>query len=449
MTSQHQKTLFEDNKKETDSENLPLSMSQEEKVKIKREIKEKIRIWEKNRQALFDLAGLLYILKTNKNESVTSAGLFYRVLNNLEDPEITISYEGVSLLKTNRELSREIEQLAKQYSDVLPEVKKYFRKVRSKNIDGHLFNSYVVDENGNNTHWYDKPYNLIDSLISTNQIKWMKELLVSTIESNCRVEMLDRVIKSDKIDLNRLMNDENYFPDSIYPEIWDNDDYRDAKRNLKDIINELMFLWVYVKVFDDTEENKIARRIVSNNLAFLQKNNIIDFVKELSYNTDYGIVAVPAAILMKKDGIYYIGDFYDTESYQKLSPRIRKNTDKFLIHNIIERSCTDIDVLIKLKNFKVTDENIQEIIQALSNRHDNVPDWLIDKICRAIEKKPQTPKEYRKAKQYTAQIRDSFDSQKLEQQREELLLRLMNMNESLQEQVPGKKKIKDLHFRIK
>lgn len=439
--------LFDDDM--TDSKILLSSMSQDEKEKIEREIKETIRIWEKNRQALFDLAGLLYILKTNKYESITSASLFYRVLNNLEDPEITISYKGESLLKTNRELSSGVEQLSKQYSEVIPEAKDYFRKVRSKNIDGYLFNSYVVDNNGNNIHWYDKPYNLINSLISTNQIKWIKELLASNIKIPCRLEMLDRIIKSNKIMLENLVNENGDNPDSIYPEIWDRDDSEEIKSKMIDTINDLIKTWEKVKVLGEEDEYLIVRGMDKKNLAFFQKNNIIDFVKDLSYASEYGTLAVPAVISNKKDGIYYIGDFYDTESYQKLSPGIKHNTDRFLIHNIVENSCSDIDILIKLKNFKITDENISEIIQTLSSSDYKPSDWLIDKICRAIEKKSQTPKEYRRAKQYTAQIRDSFDPQKLEQQRGELVLRLMNMNESLQEQVPGKMKIKNLNFKVK
>lgn len=69
-------------------------------------------------------------------------------------------------------------------------------------------------------------------------------------------------------------------------------------------------------------------------------------------------------------------------------------------------------------------------------------------LLRRNRKESKTPKEYRKAKQYTQQIRDALDPEKLKQQRQELVRRLMNMNDNLQEQVPGKMKIKDIAFRV-
>jgi len=416
-----------------------------ERESIENELKDKIRIWQKNEQALMDMSGLLYILRTNISSGISGAALFFRVLNNLQDPEITIGYKGKSLYSELQRLNKEIDALATEYSEILSDANKYFKSIRSMNIDGYFYDyrSRLLDENENQIRWYENSYSLIESLIKADQIKWIRELLSSNISSNCRVVMLDEIIRSNAISLNALVADRNY-PDSIYPAVWALADEEEEKKKLIETVNELFKMWVQSTVKGDVEY-EIVKALTMENLKFLQTNGWLDFVSDLTYNSRLGTVATPAQIYCKnKDGIYHFGTFYDTESYQKLSPEIKKRTDKFLIHHIVKYECAEVDRLIGLKNFKVTDENIQEIILALSEYQ--VCEWQIKKICDAIEKKATTPKEYRKFQQYIQKIRNALDPEELARQRQELVLRLRNMKESLEEQVPGKMKIKDIRF---
>ncbi len=449
--------FFDSAKEEVNIENsASTSLTEDEKIKC--ELKEKIRVWEKNRQAFLDLAGLLCVLKTNIGSGISGAALFFRVLNNLQDPEITVEYKGDSLLEEYNKLHKEINTMANQYSKVIPEVERYFEHVRSMDADGYLYDygSCFLDEDGNTIHWYRETYNLLESLIKAGQIKWIRELLSSNINSERRLAMLDDIIKNNEVSLNSLVEDSNW-PDSIYPEVqvledrvWVLEDEESIKEEKINIINDLIKMWAKEMVPMDENKYQMVRDMKFENLKFLQENGIIDFVHDITYSSSYGTVAVPAQIYCKnRHGIYNFASFYDTESYQKLPQEIKQNTDRCLIDCIIGDNLSEIDRLIQRKNFPITDENVQEIIKALSSNQDAVYQWNINKICEEIEKKSKTPKEYRKAKQYTGQIRDALDPEKLEQQRQELVRRLMNMNESLQEQVPGKMKIKDIKFQVK
>lgn len=410
------------------------------------EINEKIEVWQKNAQALLDIVGLLYILKTGGAGTVGGDALFVRVLQNLQDSEITVGYKGESLHKKNGELYKEIDAIAEQYSEVVPDVSIYFKNVRSLNIDEYLFNSRMIDEQGNAIRWYDEPYNLIASLIASGSIKWMRELLLSNIDSECRLVMLDEIIKSNKVNFWDLVADSDY-PDSVYPAAWDNEAYEENKKQSIDQMMDLIKMWAKKNVLTDDNKYEMLMNMKFENLKFLQTEGIIDFVRDITYTSEYGEVAVPVQIYARsRNGVYEFGPFYDTESYQKLPENIKQNTDRYLIHGVIEEN--EPDRLISRKNFPITDENVQAIISALSSLSDGVYEWQLKAVCNAIEKRATTPKEYRRVKQYIKQIWDSLDPSKLEQQRQELVVRLFNMHKSLEEQVPGKMKIKDIKFKV-
>ena len=405
---------------------------------------EEIRVWKKNVQALYDLAGLLYILKyENMCNNISGAALFFRVLNNLQDPKITVGYSGESLVDKSCSLSKQMDQIRERYSEIIPDIDSYLKDVTAINIDEYLFNSCITDGTGNIIRWYDKPYNLVGSLIESHSIKWLKELLSSNIGSGYRFWMLDDIIKSNKVWLKELVDDNNY-PDSVYHAFYDHETNEENKKKSNDRINDLIKSWAEQRTIDNKYE--MVRDMRVDNLDFLQKSGMIDFVKDVTYCSNYGTLAVPAQIYARKDGIYYFGSFYDTESYKSFNG-IRQNTDKYLIHNIV-RTGEELDRLIQLKNFKLTDENVQEIISALSCC-DKVYEWELKKIYEAIEKKATTPKEYRKVKQIIKQIQDALDPEKLKEGRQALVTRLFNMGDSLNAQVPGKMKIKDIQFQVK
>ena len=437
--------------------NLSTSISKEEDEKMETEVEtlkgahyakdmlEEIRICKKSDQALYDLAGLLYLLSYEKiYDSVSGAALFFRVLRNLEDSEIEIGYQGESLEEESRELYRKMDKIREKYSEVIPDIDSYLENVSASNIDEYLFKSHFIDKNGNSIRWYDQPYNLIESLIASDSIKWLKELLLSSLESERRLEILDEIITSNKINLEVLVDDSNY-PDSVYPAVWDNEIYEENKKKSIDRINGLIKSWAEQRTIDN--EYEMLRDMRLDNLKFLQISGMIDFVRDIRYTSEYGNVTVPAQICVRQDGIYYFDSFYDTESYKNLPDEIRQNTDKYLIHNIVAMS-SKLEKLIQLKNFELTDRNVQEIISALGSC-DEVYEWEFRKIYEAIEKKATTPKEYRKAQQIIKQIQDALDPEKLKEVRQALATRFFNMVDSLQEQVPGKMKIKDIPFQVK
>ncbi|MDE5587079.1 MAG: hypothetical protein K2I72_01755, partial [Bacilli bacterium] len=376
---------------------------------------------------------------------ISSAALFYRVLNNMKDPEIIVRWSGESLLDEYRKLHREIDVIAEQCPEAVSVENGYFKELRSMNIDGYMLESYITDEHGSLEKWYDQPYNLIVSLAASGKIKWIRELLTSDILTG-KLEMFDDFVKNTKIEFTSLVNESDY-PDSIYPELHMIDDVEEKKKESIDKIKNLIKLWVGTTVTDKEIQYKLANEMSMENLEFVQKNGIVDFTRDLTYRSGFGDVAAPAHIYCRDNGKYYFGSFYDTESYRELSEEIRQNTDKFLIHNIIKTECHELDRLIKLQNFKVTDENVREIISAIISNYDEAQ-YHINRICEAIEKKATTPKEYRKAKQYTQQIRDALDPEKLEQQRQAFLTHLINMNENLQGKVPGGVKIKEIQFQL-
>lgn len=121
-----------------------------------------------------------------------------------------------------------------------------------------------------------------------------------------------------------------------------------------------------------------------NNLKFLQDEGILDFIRDVVYTSEYGVISVPAQIYNRGRtgrGIYQFAFFYDTESYEKLPIEIRQSTDKYLIHKIVETECISLDRLIQQENFKLTDENVQEIISALSSNLNSIYERNINFIA--------------------------------------------------------------------
>ncbi len=414
---------------------------------IKEELREKLRIWVKNRQALFELAGLIYELKSKNHTKVSAAALYYRVKTNLEDPEVSIDYWGFSLLKEYSKLNTKIDEMAKQYSNIDPELIDCFKTIRSTNMDSYIFNSRIEKENGELIQWSDERYNLLELLANANKIGWIRDLLTSNIHIKTRINMLDTIIRESKIKIDTLVAD-NWYPDSVYPATFQVDDIKESKEGTIQEIEKLIKIWSVKTPIDNNDKYHMIDSYSYRDLEYFQKKGIIDFIPNITYNSEFGTVAVPAKIYIRNNySINITCSLYDTESYKKLPEEIRKNTDKWLIHQMIKRDWTDLITFIYQRNLELDDEIISELCLALSNNRENLCGDPIGEICTAIEKRSKTPKEYRRNKRYAKQIRDAFDPKELEKQRQEFLLRLMNMNESLQEQVPGKKKIKDLTFR--
>ncbi len=412
-------------------------------------VKNDIRIWKKNEQAFCDLAGLVYELKRNDyEEDISTATLFYRVLNNLEDPEIWIDYKGDSLIKLFNNVINKIYNLEAEYSQIFPEsLSTLFKEIRSKNIDEYLFKSRLVDRDNNRIKWFDEPYNIVTLL--KYKISWIRELLISRIPKATRIQMLDDIIKSNEISLDDLVDDSNY-PDSVYPVLYTKiDDDTEAKKRTIEEVKQLFSDWAKETIHSIDDIYNMMSKMQINKLAFLQRNDIINFAKVATYSSAYGTVGAPAQIFRRDpQNLSALIDFYEYESFQELDEKIRQNTDKLLINDLVNCSFYDLLGFMKSKSFQISDEIIDELISASSSKNRNLIDLEINQICETIERKAQTPKEYRKFKQYTSLIRNCLNPVKIEQQRKELVLRLKNMDESLQEQVPGKMALKNIKFRV-
>lgn len=422
--------------------------------KIEQEIEDAIKIWEKNRQALFDMAGLMFELRKSSTRTITTASLFYRVLDNLQDEEIIINYKGKSLSEEYDKLYDLLKKKEKYYSEIAPELSKKFQSIRSRNMDSYLFNSSRYFESRNNNDkvsFHNSSYNLMQRLACNDEVKWIREVLISKIPKSVRLSMLNDITKykSRFNYLDNLVSEESYlYPDSIYSAIGAFDDCYESKKKCNKEIMELFREWEKDYI-TETEKYKIVNEYPVCKIKFFQTKGIIDFTRDTIYKEEDGReVAVAAQIYVRNKNILSIKPFYDNESYQKLNKEIRENTDKFLIWHVAEECESHLTDLIKLTNFAITDKNISEIITALSIRKEVAP-VAIDGICKAVERKAKTPKEYKKALTYTKLIKESLDSNKLRTKRQELTLRLARLNDTLQETTPGKIKIKSIDFSSK
>ncbi len=180
----------------------------------------------------------------------------------------------------------------------------------------------------------------------------------------------------------------------------------------------------------------------------------------LELKRECGDVSI-VSFIAKEKYLYPFRCLYEDPSYQKLPARIRKNNDLAIVQQL---QFSDLLNFIELPNFQITMDLVPVIMDRICEQEKILPrpDFKIFVMERLVARRENAsnPKEYRRLSHVLTAIEeapDCFDEirkleqekQKLIQKRQEVVGKLSDLNEILQDQVPGKRIIKNLEFHKK
>lgn len=451
----------------------------------RKELEKKIEVYKKNSKALCDMLALYsYFIEEGKDLDPAGYIALEAMVKDLEDKDVNVSFKAKS-----------IEELMQQDSDnyykVLRELKEsdYYNELEDKLQEDYrviptrqYYRTHYVKYN--NEELFKQPFNFWirmcryyyggSSLIS--------EFLVSNMDMSKKVNILYEIIKY-YIKTHSYINSFEYILDSKGAGY----ELSRTKYNVKEEkINELII--AFKEEIDTNEDKKtelfdIIYKIVRDNIGenttciaqtvgwvcYLQEKKLVDFmsIRNKHYIGD-NLEEVSLCPFLGVQHLENFKKFYQLEDYNNLPENIRAN-DNILILDCL--AIKDIPSFIALTNYKTSIVDIERIgkrIIRLQRLGQEINKELIEQIKSAIIHKAKDKEEYKtycelakmfeRISDYSAYKKEreketeerkrlkAQEERKLLNARYELILRLYNMNESLQEQVPGKKVIKDLVF---
>lgn len=205
-------------------------------------------------------------------------------------------------------------------------------------------------------------------------------------------------------------------------------------------------------------------------ICYLQERKLVDFVNERKIvniiNCDE--IEVSICILLCVNKINKLKKVYQLKDYSYISENIKANDDKFILQSL---PVNEIPSFIALPNYKTSIADIELIgkrVLSYQKYFNKENKELVEQIKSAIIHKAKDKEEYKTYCELASMFEQLADYKtykrqqlkermervraKAQEEREilnaryEFILRLSNMNESLQEQVPGKRVIKELVF---
>ena len=209
-------------------------------------------------------------------------------------------------------------------------------------------------------------------------------------------------------------------------------------------------------------KNEIFKILIAKRpslISLLAKKGNINF----SYSTVDGKLGLP--ILWEKEGIKYFEEIKIL--YNGLSNEDKQKNIEWMLPKC--HQLTTFNEVFEL-DFRVTKNMVDNITESVV-RHidltawDYNPDEYCNTIASLLIRKAHNKKEYKEYKKYVEEFLDKTDYKKILEERkqekekerqkelqlldkrEELSTLLYNLNEKLQEEVPGKTKIKNINFK--
>lgn len=386
--------------------------------KKERSLDEEIALYKKLNQTIYMIVSINRAQK--RGDSITVELLNNQVLANFEELSAVPYYSSI----------KNILEYKKRCEDYLLEKcnddhEKRSEVIYADNLE-YLINQAEIDK---------EKFNLL-SMFTTDSYGWWQTVLGSNLSLDKRSIMYIDILMRDN-----------------HPESFIN-----CTEMVNKNINDEIFGYI-----NKTEElkNNILEILINNRpllIPLLTKKAHINF----SYATVNGKSSLQA-MWHKSDGTY--------EAFKTLYDGLSQEDKQESISWIIARSYRDMYKFIKILklDFKLTKNIIDDITKLVVSDIDVIVIYDIEKYRNAVShtliKKASNKKEYKEYKKYVDEFlaktnyskimaeREQEKEKKrlqellLDEKREELSTLLYNLNEKLQEEVPGKTKIKNINFK--
>ena len=425
----------------------------------KKELEKEIEIFKKNEETVYDLLALYEHLTSTKKplkDSFLLCLLVDKLIQDWKDPDVVfIPLEEDGPFQILENLCNEyldVKEDLEQVPDVELEEEFSLSEKKEQALDMLRSLSWRVNDIGE--------LSFSDLCLDDSSFSVAVELLLSDISFQRRLMLFELMCQKGVKKRNLEFLEYFFDQDSRGLKRRKKDEVIEKKKALFDAFVNDEGSYSFSEFIDELKDRKMYSWFVHFQKMGIDVSRYCWDSSSLELERECGDVSI-VSFIAKEKYLYPFRCLYEDPSYQKLPARIRKNNDLAIVQQL---QFSDLLNFIELPNFQITMDLVPVIMDRICEQEKILPrpDFKIFVMERLVARRENAsnPKEYRRLSHVLTAIEeapDCFDEirkleqekQKLIQKRQEVVGKLSDLNEILQDQVPGKRIIKNLEFHKK
>lgn len=425
----------------------------------KKELEKKIEVFKKNEETVYDLLVLYEHLTSTKKplkDSFLLCLLVDKLIQDWKDPDVVfIPLEEDGPFQILENLCNEyldVKEDLEHVPDVELEEEFSLSEKKEQALDMLRSLSWRVNDIGE--------LSFSDLCLDDSSFSVAVELLLSDISFQRRLMLFELMCQKGVKKRNLEFLEYFFDQDSRGLKRRKKDEVIEKKKALFDAFVNDEGSYSFSEFIDELKDQKMYSWFVHFQKMGIDVSRYCWDSSSLKLKRECGDVSI-VSFIAKEKYLYPFRCLYEDPSYQKLPARIRKNNDLAIVQQL---QFSDLLNFIELPNFQITMDLVPVIMDRICEQEKILPrpDFKIFVMERLAlrRQKASNPKEYRRLSHVLtaiAEAPDYFDEirrleeekQKLTYKRQEVVSKLRDLNEILQDQVPGKRIIKNLEFHKK
>lgn len=425
----------------------------------KKELEKKIEVFKKNEETVYDLLALYEHLTSTKKplkDSFLLCLLVDKLIQDWKDPDVVfIPLEEDGPFQILENLCNEyldVKEDLEHVPDVELEEEFSLSEKKEQALDMLRSLSWRVNDIGE--------LSFSDLCLNDSSFSVAVELLLSDISFQRRLMLFELMCQKGVKKRNLEFLEYFFDQDSRGLKRRKKDEVIEKKKALFDAFVNDEGSYSFSEFIDELKDQKMYSWFVHFQKMGIDVSRYCWDSSSLELERECGDVSI-VSFIAKEKYLYPFRCLYEDPSYQKLPARIRKNNDLAIVQQL---QFSDLLNFIELPNFQITMDLVPVIMDRICEQEKILPrpDFKIFVMERLVVRRENAsnPKEYRRLSHVLTAIEeapDCFDEirkleqekQKLIQKRQEVVGKLSDLNEILQDQVPGKRIIKNLVFHKK
>ena len=425
----------------------------------KKELEKKIEVFKKNEETVYDLLVLYEHLTSTKKplkDSFLLCLLVDKLIQDWKDPDVVfIPLEEDGPFQILENLCNEyldVKEDLEHVPDVELEEEFSLSEKKEQALDMLRSLSWRVNDIGE--------LSFSDLCLNDSSFSVAVELLLSDISFQRRLMLFELMCQKGVKKRNLEFLEYFFDQDSRGLKRRKKDEVIEKKKALFDAFVNDEGSYSFSEFIDELKDQKMYSWFVHFQKMGIDVSRYCWDSSSLELERECGDVSI-VSFIAKEKYLYPFRCLYEDPSYQKLPARIRKNNDLAIVQQL---QFSDLLNFIELPNFQITMDLVPVIMDRICEQEKILPrpDFKIFVMERLVARRENAsnPKEYRRLSHVLTAIEeapDCFDEirkleqekQKLIQKRQEVVGKLSDLNEILQDQVPGKRIIKNLEFHKK
>lgn len=425
----------------------------------KKELEKKIEVFKKNEETVYDLLVLYEHLTSTKKplkDSFLLCLLVDKLIQDWKDPDVVfIPLEEDGPFQILENLCNEyldVKEDLEHVPDVELEEEFSLSEKKEQALDMLRSLSWRVNDIGE--------LSFSDLCLDDSSFSVAVELLLSDISFQRRLMLFELMCQKEVKKRNLEFLEYFFDQDSRGLKRRKKDEVIEKKKALFDAFVNDEGSYSFSEFIDELKDQKMYSWFVHFQKMGIDVSRYCWDSSSLKLKRECGDVSI-VSFIAKEKYLYPFRCLYEDPSYQKLPARIRKNNDLAIVQQL---QFSDLLNFIELPNFQITMDLVPVIMDRICEQEKILPrpDFKIFVMERLVARRENAsnPKEYRRLSHVLTAIEeapDCFDEirkleqekQKLIQKRQEVVGKLSDLNEILQDQVPGKRIIKNLEFHKK